>query len=421
MKRSISSMMLLATLLLSPAVLYSSSQKFFYRAGPYETEPRFERNCLSTFKADVWGGTSKKGYNGSGDSTDILNIYGYADAQAWAVGGVLDPASSQYNADLAALLIAPPNPSGTFAQLKYTGKFTFIQGDLYWAQNFSKGFFFDINLPIQRLTMEDIGYVDETSASNAGSVAWRTVKANLDDIYAQYGLSAGTYKHTGLGDMRIMGGWTINHEDMQNIDFFDATIKIGVSIPTAKKKSISQIFSVPGGYNGHVGVPITFDMALGMYEWFTFGAHIEGMFFNKKTQAMSMYTSTQQSGPVKLLSGQAKVDMGSLWDIGVYAKADHIFKGLSFLFGYTYSSKGSDTLTPENTAIFPTAAVNSDPSLQGWKRQDINIRAEYDFAQEGRRYNPIIGVCYNMPVAGKYIFKTWTVGGDVAVNVTWDF
>ena len=124
MKKFSSSIALLAALLLSPAVLYSSTQKFFYRAGPYELEPRFERDCLSTFKVDVWGGTSKKGYNGAGNSTDILNIYGFANAKAWAIGGIINPASSEYNADIAALLVTPPNPSGTFAELKYKGKFT---------------------------------------------------------------------------------------------------------------------------------------------------------------------------------------------------------------------------------------------------------------------------------------------------------
>ncbi len=421
MKKFTSSIVLFAALLLSPAAIYSAQQKFFYRAGPYETEPHFERNCLSTFKFDIMGGESTKGYNGNGNSTDIFNIYGWANAKAWAVGAILDPASSEYNADLAALLIASPNPDGTFAELRYKGKFTFFQFDLYWAQNFCKGFFFDINLPVQRLNSTDISYVDETSASNAGSIEWRTVKANLDEIYDQYGLSAGPYVHTGLGDMRTMLGWTINHEDMENLDFFDATIKIGVSIPTAKKKNINYIFSVPGGYNGHVGIPITFDMALGMYEWFTLGAHIEGMFFNKKTQTIRMYTSVEQSGPVKLLEGQAKYDMGALWDIGVYAKADHIFKGLSLFFGYTYSNKDTDTVTPQNTSLFPIVAANNDPALAGWKRQDISIRVEYDFAQEGRRYNPVVGLFYNMPVAGKYIFRTYTVGGDVALNCIWDF
>ncbi len=420
MKKFTSSIVFFAALLLSPAALYSS-QKFFYRAGPYEAEPRYERDCLSTFKVNFMGGESKKGYNANGDSTDILNIYGFANAKAWAIGGIIDPSSSEYNADIAALLITPPNPNGAFAELKYQGKFTFYESNLYWAQNLKKGFFFEVNLPIQRLAMENISYIDETSASNSGSIAWRTVLANLTEIFDQYELNAGPWKHSGVGDMRIMGGWTINHEDMENIDFFDATIKIGVSIPTAKKRNPQYVFSVPGGYNGHVGVPIDFDMALGMYEWFTLGAHIEGEFFNKKTQTLRMYTSTDQSGPVKLLEGQAKYDMGSLWDIGVYAKADHIFKGLSLFFGYTYSHKAKDTLTPDDTNVFPTIAANSDPALQGWKRQDLSARIEYDFAQEGRKYNPIVGIFYNVPVAGEYIFKTFTAGGDIALNIVWDF
>ena len=41
-------------------------------------------------------------------------------------------------------------------------------------------------------------------------------------------------------------------------------------------------------------------------------------------------------------------------------------------FGYDYVHKDKDTLTPENTTIFPTTAANADVQLAGFRLHTIS-------------------------------------------------
>ncbi len=428
--------------LLLPAASFGA-QSFFYRTGPYDHEPRFERSWLSTAKINVMGGGTKKGWqsstaigaNGStlvststsdnGSSTNVLNIYGWQNFQFLGANIVNNPAASIYDANLVVLDQAATN--GTFGYVQYNGKFSYVEADIYLAQNFTHGFFADLNIPIIKTDIDNVSFTDMSPATgnpNVNFPAWQFLlnPANLAATLAEYSLTASDYSKSGVGDIVLNLGWTMNKEDIaDSVDFLDVTVKVGVNIPSGFKQNVDQAFSIAAGYNKHVGVPVLFDAAIGFFEWFTLGAHVQGTFFANKTQLTRMKTSLAQNGWIKLGVGEAKQDMGNLFEAGALVKADHFWKGLSLAFGYLYARQGKTTLTPENTNLFPVAIVNSDEMLQSWHSHGISVRLEYDFAKEGKRFNPNIGVYYAQPVAGKRVFKTMTGGGYLGVNVAWDF
>lgn len=428
--------------LLLPAASFGA-QSFFYRTGPYDHEPRFERSWLSTAKINVMGGGTKKGWqadnaigaNGStlvstdtghqGSSTNVLNIYGWQNFQFLGANIVTNPAASIYDANLAVLDQLPTN--GTFGYVQYSGKFSYVEADIYLAQNFTHGFFADLNIPIIKTDIDNVAFTDMSPATgfpNVNDANWQFLlnPTNLAATLAEYNLTASDYSKAGVGDIVLNLGWTMNKEDLaDSVDFLDMTIKVGVNIPSGFKQNTEQAFSIAAGYNKHVGIPVVFDAALGFFEWFTLGAHVQGTFFANKTQLTRMKTSLAQNGWIKLGVGEAKQDMGNLFEAGALVKADHFWKGLSLAFGYLYAHQGKTTLTPENTNLFPVAIVNTDEMLQSWHSHGISVRVEYDFAKEGKRFNPNIGVYYAQPVAGKRVFKTMTGGGYLGVNVAWDF
>lgn len=424
----------LFALLLTPAVAFGDMQPVYWKTGSYSYwEPRFERNWLSTFKLDAHGGGTSKGYqikdaigSTSSDSktTDVLNIYGWQNFQFLGanIGG--NPAGNLFNAALAQLVQDTTN--GTFGYVRYSGKFRYAEVDLYYAQNFCKGFFTELFIPFLWTDMDDVTYVDlspGTGFPNVNNAEWQYLLANLTTGLAQYGLAASDYNKGGVGDIIVNVGWTMSNEDLgDSIDFLDTTIKVGVNIPSGFKKNQDEAFSIAAGYDGHVGIPVTFDAALGFCDWVTVGLHVGGMFFVSKTIAhLRMKTSLAQNGWIKLGQGEAKRDMGNIFDAGAYFKADHIFKGFSFLVGYMYAKQSASTLTATDTAIFPTAIINTDSMLSKWFYNAITAALEYDFAKEGRRTNPMIGVFYSQPVSGRGVFKTMTGGGYLGVNVAWDF
>jgi len=430
--------------LLLPTAAFGSQQPLFYRTGPYSyiENNRLERSWLSTINFSVMGGGTSKGYQASDsigntaalsnsnnpiekNSTNVLNIFGWQNFQFLGANILKNPGTSIYDANLAVLDQLPTN--GTFGYVKYDGKFSYIEGDIYLAQNLCHGFFLDMLIPIIKTDIKNVSFTDEstyTGFPNANDPNWQflLIEANLAATLAEYTLTASDYSKHGVGDIVIDAGWTYNKEDVSDsVDFLDVTLKVGVNIPSGFKQNTTQAFSIAAGYNKHVGVPLSFDASVGFLEWLTLGAHVGGTFFASKTQATRMKTSLAQNGYIKLGLGDAKSSLGNLFDAGAYIKADHIAKGFSLSFGYLYAKQSKTTLTPVNTVLFPTAIVNTDTMLLGWHSHQISVQADYDFAKEGRRYNPNIGIFYSQPVAGKRVFRTMTGGGYVGVNVAWDF
>jgi hypothetical protein len=409
------------TLLMVPAT--ALGDRHFYRAGPYQAEPRYDRNCLSSIDISVMGGTTKKGRNSEKNKTDLLNIYGLHNMHRLGEGVPnLDPANVVEHDTLSNLQELGNN--NDFGKLKFSGKFKYVGANIGLTQNFCNGFFAQLNLPILHLEISDVTYTDQspsTGLPNANSAEWIQFLARFDDILADFDLSAGNTKETGVGDITVLGGWTYNNDTLDLLDFFDVTIKTGLSVPTARQRKINEAFSVAAGYNGHVGVPLSFDMALGLYDWFTWGTHVGGQFFLKHDVCARMKTHADQNGFIKLAQGAAREDLGNLWDVGTYLKADHIAGGFSLMVGYTYASQEDTTLTPVDTDIFTASIVNNDETLKKWRRHDIHVKAEYDFAQEEKSWNPILSVEANVPVGGKRIFNTWTIGGNLGLNITWKF
>ncbi len=437
----------LFALLLTPMISFGGgNQPFFYRTGYYIYAPRFERDFLSTWQVSVQGGTAKKGYQsnsaigasgssiqaatptgthtqGDNSTTDVLNIYGWQNFQFLGANIVGNPGTNIYNTNLA--ILDQQTTNGTYGYVQYSGKFNYVEADIYIAQNFKKGFFATFNLPIIHTGMKDVEFADmspSTGFPNNLNADWQFLLNNLPATLANYNLAAGDTSKSGIGDIEIYLGWTMNKEDICNsVDFLDTTIRVGVNIPSGFKKDENQAFSIAAGYDGHVGIPISFDAAIGFLEWVTFGAHVGGTFFTSKTKVLRLQTSTAQNGFIKLGYDTTKRDLGNLFDAGAYLKADHVFKGLSLQVGYIYARESKSTLTATDTVTYPTAVINSDSMLLGWHYHSINAEVNYDFAREGRRFNPIIGVFYSQPVAGTRVFLTRTGGGYAGVNVAWDF
>ena len=429
MKKLFSHNVFFIALLLAPLAVFGEklNTKYHNRAGQSAHETRYERNCLATVDLNIAYGRAKKGYNSAKEKVDALRIYGLNRIAAASLDALGNPSSNNLNAAFQALAISPAAGSSVINDVGvyYDGKFTMVEANLNYTQNFCSGFFVDINVPIKRLKVDGITRTDGTTdaARATATVEIGNVLAELTDanLMSVYDLSVGDASKTGLGDIMVTGGWTSNNDDIESLDFLDTTIKAGVSIPTAKKRDQNKAFELALGHENHIGIAASFDLGIGFYEWMTLGAHVGGLFFFDKTMEMRMQTNIAHQGYLKLKKGNAKHDMGNIWDAGGHLKADHIFKGFSAMVGYNYVHKGDDNLTPENLTIFPSAAVNADAMLKGWRQHAITVTLEYDMAEEGRRWNPHFSVFYSRPVKGKYIFLTNVGGGSAGLNIAMDF
>lgn len=429
MKKLFSHSAIFVALLLAPMAVFAkqANTKFHHRVGQTAHETRYERNCLATFEAEIMGGRATKGYNSLKDKVNVLDIYGINHLGVLGTNANGNPSTDIGASKLLTLALYGGNDSDLDIGVRFDGKYSMFEANLSYTQNFCNGFFLSINLPVKKLKISGVQEHDVTTVeakaviAAVGSNALSAILKNLQGTLDPYDLSIADASQTGIGDILVTGGWTCNHDDIENLDFLDTTIKLGVSIPSAKKRDQDKAFELALGHEGHTGIAASFDLGVGFYEWMTLGAHIGGLFFLDKTMNMRMQTNDRQSGWLKLLKGDAEHDMGNIWDAGGYLKADHIFKGVSLMFGYNYVHKGKDSLTPENTTIFGTSHVNADDMLKGWTQHAVTVTLEYDMAEEGRRWNPHFSIFYSRPVKGKYIFVSDVGGGTAGVNVAMDF
>jgi len=385
---------------------------------------RLEKNWLFSIDALFFAGSTKDGYNKNHKKVGILNIYGTHNMHALGQG--VPNKDLTTNEDLILTLLSRlPSCDCNFANLCFDGTFRTREGDFSIIQNFDYGFFLGAYLPVRSLEISCISYTDLSSSSNAvepnkNHPIWQAFLTDFNNILSRYDLSICPWKKTGVGDLSILFGWTNNHQDTKFLDFVDTALQIGVLLPTSKKKDLCNAFALPLGYDGHFGLPLVFDLAIGLYEWLTLDAHLDLLFLFNHTKEMRLRTSKEQNGFIKLALGSAKVKPGIRARAGLGITADHFAGGLSAGAAYSYAYKGNDLVTPCDSC-FDAFIASDDEMFRYWNMHTLHFKVEYDWTKEGMRIGPRFGLFYNWCMRGKRIFKTNTGGAHFGIDIDFSF
>ncbi len=410
------------SIILLASTIHTFDNVHFYRASYLFSEPRFQRNLLTSFDITIGGGSTDKSRDQNHDIVPLLNIFGLHSMHELGVNvpnkNLIDPR----DITLTQLALTPARDN--FATFSIDGTFSIFEADFSYIQNTYRGIFLQAYLPVRKLQIKDIEFTDLSPTGiifpNKDTPIWQAFLRQFDGILQKYELSREPTDRTGVGDLTFFVGWTHNYQETKTLDFVDMTLRFGVLCPTGKTKDEDEIFSLALGYNGHWGIPFVADLSLGLYDWLTLGTHLQTMFFAKRTTDVRMKTGPQQSGLIKLAKGLVEIDKGAIWNAGGYIKADHFVYGLSVILGYTFASQNRDHLCPCKPDIFIPSIVNSDEMLKGWKMHTINLFVEYDFTGPDSKFGPRIALLYNAQVGGKRVFKTNILGGNIGLDIAWD-
>jgi len=411
---------LICLIITAAHVAYAIDNPHFYRATNMFLEPRLEHNYLTSFCATLGGGNTTKGRSANNSIVPLLDIYGTHNIQELNANTQFTDPNSPYDELLNDLRNLPSRPD--FATLSIDGHFKIIESNLSFAQNFTKGFFIFFYLPIRKLKISDIQFIDlspdDATLPNKNSPEWQAVVQNFNPLLNNYGINTHATTSTGVGDLTSWLGWTHNYQETKSLDFIDFTLMTGFLAPTGKTKNENKLFSLPTGYNGHWAIPLCGILSIGYYEWVTFGGYVNSLFFFNKDQTMRLKTDCAQSGIIKLACSEVSVHKGPLINTGLYFKADHFGHGFSFTTAYSFASQQKDHLTPKNSITFNQDVINSDATLAGWNMHTFNFALEYDFARENDKVGNRVGLFYNLQVAGKRTFNTNMVGGIYGLDIS---
>jgi len=404
------------------STIYTFDNVHFYRASYLFSEPRLQRKLLTSFDITISGGSTDKSRNPNHDIVPLLDIFGLHSMHELGVNVPNKNLTDPRDITLTQLALTPAR--NNFATFSINGTFSIFEANFSYIQNTYQGIFVQAYLPVRKLQIKNIVFNDLSPTniifSNKNTPIWQAFLRQFDSILQKYELSREAIDRTGVGDLTLFVGWTHNYQETKIIDFIDASLRLGLLFPTGKTRDEDKVFSLPLGYNGHWGIPFVTDLSFGLYDWLTFGAHLQTMFFADRTRNIRMKTGPQQSGLIKLAKGLVEIDKGTIWNAGGYIKADHFVYGLSITLGYSFASQNRDQLCPCKPDIFNPSIVNTDEMLKGWKMHTINLFIEYDFTKENSKLGPRIGLLYNAQVGGKRTFKTNIFGGNFGLDIAWD-
>lgn len=393
----------------------------FYRATNMLLEPRLEHNYLTSFSANLEGGTTTKGRSARNTIVPLFDIYGTHNIQELNANTIYTDNSNPYDLLLNNLAKLPTRDD--FATVSLGGSFNIVESNLSFTQNFARGLFLFFYLPVRKLTINPITVTDlsphDDTFPNRNTPEWQAVLQEFNPLLANYGINTCPTTSRGAGDLTSWLGWTHNYQETTTIDFVDVTLMTGLLAPTGKKRDENKLFSLPTGYNGHWAFPLCTMLSVGCYEWVTVGGYLNTIFFVNRDQAIRLKTDTAQTGIIKLAQGDVSVHKGPLVNTGVYFKADHFGHGFSFTTAYSFASQQKESLTAKNPALFDRATINSDSRLAGWNMHTFNFAIEYDFAHEGEKIGNKIGLFYNLQIAGARTFNTNITGGTYGLDIGW--
>lgn len=369
--------LLLPLFLLLPKLCFTAPAAdniFFYRASYFPGTPRLAATSLTTLEITAGGGASSHARDACGHLIPLLR---------WCTA-----------------LTAEPNNNACHPACG-----TFSLSEVYYelTQNIAKGFFIDILLPWRSLKATTLCDTQQRSLESFGDYRWAIVV--LPPLCQQ-----------GLGDTSIYAGWTINYQETYWLDFIDATLKLGVLIPSTHTITTTPI-PLPLGNEGHSGIPITFDLAIGAYDWLTVGGHVSALFSQAKNQKIGSLADSASSCCTPVSQCTACVKSGTKWMTAAYIHADHFIRGLSAIIAYSYAKQENSTIT--NCTV--PCSLDNLCFTQAWSMHTLNFKLEYDFARQTSHAGLRLGGFYNLNVGGKRIFTTGVGGGNLGLDACWVF
>jgi hypothetical protein len=351
----------------------------FYHASNVFYEPRFDRDWLRTFEVSFGGGSTESGRNACGAKVPLLDTWG------------LNTTLCDHSLETISL----------------AGTFKIAEANFLYIQNLIKGFSLQAHIPVRSLHITHISSKNLSAIIPPQHVPSPSCRLPLD--CNNLGDNTAT---TGFGDLTLRIAYSLSYQKTKKLDFIDVTLQTGILIPTSPATDYYKPFTIPLGYNGHWGLPLSLDVACGAYEWLTLAAHGGLILFADTTKKTNANTPNQCS--------MVHAHQKPLWNLGVLVKADHVMRGLSCTIGYSYAQQ-SDTRVGTSHSLYYEPIIINNPTRSGFSLHTLHLALEFDCMREEYWIGPRIAVLYNNVLGGTNIFATSMVYGQIGIDIVWDF
>jgi|GEM_PF-1073752 len=405
------------------APLVSYDLPHFYHATliPYSViEPILDRDELYSAELFLATGVGTKGENSQRQTVPTFDIFGISDAKHMVDG--ISHASSNNQLDyLLIQLQALPDTNDRFSKLSISGKVFPSQYDLFFTKVFNHGIFIQAHIPVRSCEVMSIETTDLSPTAknifpNKDNYEWYSFLRQFDEIMKRYSISLKSFDKTVLGNPTILFGITHSYVHTTFLDFIDVTAGTGITFNATSRSGLKQVLAAPFFDRSFTGIPLQVRAAIGAYDWLTLGIYGEATLFFDGHQKRHVTTSDKQQGMIHLAVTDVKVKKGPNVHVCGYIKADHVVRGLSLLFGYSYVFSAKETVHAVNKTLFPYDAINKNKQLKSWDMHTLHYIFAYDFSLQHSWYGPRVSIGYNQIVSGKRIIKSNMLSGEFGIE-----
>lgn len=432
--------------------VYGFDMPTAYRPACVQLQPRAVPERVTTDVSVRWShGLAHSSFGGSDKRTALFNAHGAFNLLALGNNlNQIDPIKQPVTHNLwgaapagtlrpAVLPVLQPNDG----QFVVAGRYRTTGGDVLLKQTLLHGLYAHAYVPFKSYTIDNVAFKNLGASVVRGVNMDTFVTDRLPAVLNEQGLAGiDGSKRQGFGDPVISLGWEGFSAEMSDIlSNVAGYAQIGVSLPAAKKRNPDQIFELPLGYNGHIGAVGRVALEACFFKAITVGVQAGSTTFLRENMDVRLHTDITtdhaQNGWIVLQKAHVKEDLGSLWDLGIYLKADKLVKGVAATVGYAYSKQEQTSYKVNDTAylkayvaaqvaansfISQNYYANSDSRLKGWNMQtlfgalSVNTREAF-----GTSVGLLCSLEYNYPIAGKYTWVTGVAAGTAGFSVMYNF
>lgn len=443
MKKVIISLVIIAQC--GAAALQAADLPVFYRTNLFQARPPTVRTDWSTqIDLQYALGSTKTSYAGNSKNAPLFDAFGPTsfDNLISVFDAYNNPSSvinwsnqTTTNINLAAL--ATPKPaSATFltdvvnnlsqpqAQWDIGGKFSTQVLNIGLRQNLLWGLFVQASLPLLSLKLSEVGI---TGANASAATAPRL--ALLDGMLKEYGIAplATPFKKAGVGDLTVYLGWQ-GEEQINNslISSFKGQVQIGGLCPTGAASNLSRAFSLPMGYEGFWGADARALLEVGVWNYFGVGFSLGCLNFFPTTLNRRVKTDPAQNGWLNLTTTRVKMNQGTIWNLGGHLRAGYQPFGINGYAGLSYTTQEQSRYNLKPSDINPSnpplnnLIINTDGRLARWYTVNAHFMLEFDSSQfVNFPATPYFQMSYDMPITGRFSWKTPMIGGSLGTSISW--
>lgn len=253
---------------------------------------------------------------------------------------------------------------------------------------FGKGFYLSAFLPMYFAQLSNVSwsYVGNSELFSGAKIQAELVNTFAQDAQDFFDLNVLGWKQYGLGDLTFLAEWQRDFVQRRPLlKSVQVNLRLGLSMPTAKKTDQSIIMPVAFGGDGAWGLPFGGGLGLMFADIAECGFSGQFWYYFSNEQCRRIKTFPTQTSLLYPVIANTYKNAAIMQNFNLYGQVFSLCKRFSLKALYQHWRRPSEELIPLNTKI-NADVVNTAPALDEFTRHQFALFALYspkqgDFAR----------------------------------------